>query len=122
MQTLQRFRLHCGSAAIAATLSPARPCCLTALSLSRQVSNACCSHPCLQAINKPVQIVECQYGRVPLEQLLGIEAFSLDKILAKEPDFLVCAPAQHAMACLVMLQHLQLNTLDVHSVPPPFRS
>lgn len=36
-----------------------------------------------------MQIVECTYGRVPMDQLLGIEAFSLDKILAKEPDFLV---------------------------------
>jgi G3E family GTPase len=43
----------------------------------------------LQAINKPADIIECTYGRVPIEQLLGIQAFSLDRVLAQEPDFLV---------------------------------
>lgn len=45
--------------------------------------------PCSQAINQPVEIIECTYSRVGLEQLLGIGAFSLDRILSKEPDFLV---------------------------------
>jgi G3E family GTPase len=44
---------------------------------------------CLQAINKPAEVIECTYGRVPLDQLLGIQAFSLDRVLAQEPDFLV---------------------------------
>lgn len=44
---------------------------------------------CLQAINKFAEVIECSYGRVPLQQLLGIQAFSLDRVLAVEPDFLV---------------------------------
>jgi hypothetical protein len=43
----------------------------------------------LQSINKPAEIIECTYGRVPIDQLLGIQAFSLDRVLAQEPDFLV---------------------------------
>lgn len=42
-----------------------------------------------QAINKSAQIIETTYSKVDLDQLLGIGAFSLDKILAMEPDFLV---------------------------------
>ena len=56
-----------------------------------------------QAINKPVEIIECSYGRVPLEQLLGIKAFDLDKILQKEPDFLVRAPACSAASATVLV-------------------
>lgn len=42
-----------------------------------------------QNINKPVQIIECQYSKVDLDQLLGIKAFNLDKLLEKDPEFLV---------------------------------
>lgn len=47
--------------------------------------------PSPQAINKPVQILEATQARVDLDQLLGIGAFSLDRVLAVEPDFLVGA-------------------------------
>lgn len=46
---------------------------------------------CMQAINRTVEVVECEYSRVDLVKLLGIEAFSLDKMLHIDPDFLkVC--------------------------------
>ena len=36
-----------------------------------------------------VEVIECENSRVDLERLLGINAFSLDKLLEKDPDFLV---------------------------------
>jgi hypothetical protein len=54
----------------------------------------------LQAINKPAEIIECTYGRVPIDQLLGIQAFSLDRVLAQEPDFLVSHVLHAELLCL----------------------
>ena len=36
-----------------------------------------------------MDIVECIQSKVDVAQLLGINAFSLDKLLADDPDFLV---------------------------------
>eukprot|EP00882_Tetradesmus_deserticola_P012086 GHRQ01012803.1.p1 GENE.GHRQ01012803.1~~GHRQ01012803.1.p1 ORF type:complete len:226 (+),score=107.14 GHRQ01012803.1:32-709(+) len=49
----------------------------------------------VKAINKFAEIIECTYGRVPLDQLLGIQAFSLDRVLAQEPDFLEDKEHEH---------------------------
>lgn len=43
----------------------------------------------MQGINKGVEVVECVQSKVDIAQLLGIKAFSLDKMLADDPDFLV---------------------------------
>ena len=43
----------------------------------------------LQGINKSVEIHECVQSKVDVGSLLGIRAFSLDKMLAEDPDFLV---------------------------------
>lgn len=49
----------------------------------------------IKAINKFAEVIECSYGRVPLQQLLGIQAFSLDRVLAVEPDFLEDKEHEH---------------------------
>ncbi|KIZ00796.1 COBW domain-containing protein 1 [Monoraphidium neglectum] len=49
----------------------------------------------IKAINKPVQILEAIQARVDLDQLLGIGAFSLDRVLAVEPDFLEDKEHEH---------------------------
>ena len=46
-------------------------------------------HAHMQHINKPVEIVECQYSKVDISSLLGITAFDLDKLLEMDPEFLV---------------------------------
>ena len=43
----------------------------------------------MQGINKSVEIHECVQSKVDVGSLLGIRAFSLDKMLAEDPDFLV---------------------------------
>lgn len=45
---------------------------------------------CPQAINQPAKIIESSYAQVDLDQVLGIKAFNLDRVLEIEPDFLVC--------------------------------
>jgi hypothetical protein len=42
-----------------------------------------------QAINKGAEIMECCNSVVDLERVLGIHAFSMDRLLEKDPDFLV---------------------------------
>ena len=42
-----------------------------------------------QGINKGVDIFECIQSAVAIDRLLGINAFSLDKLLAEDPAFLV---------------------------------
>ncbi|KAL4443598.1 hypothetical protein ABPG75_011335 [Micractinium tetrahymenae] len=42
----------------------------------------------LKAINAAAEIIECQHARCDLARLLGIRAFSLDRILQEEPAFL----------------------------------
>jgi hypothetical protein len=44
---------------------------------------------CLQAINRGAEVIECQNAQVDLGKILGITAFSLDKLLEADPDFLV---------------------------------
>ena len=45
--------------------------------------------PHFQGINKGVDIFECVQSAVAIDRLLGINAFSLDKLLAEDPAFLV---------------------------------
>lgn len=42
----------------------------------------------LKSINASAEVIECQHARCDLDRLLGIRAFSLDRILEEEPDFL----------------------------------
>jgi G3E family GTPase len=42
----------------------------------------------LRELNKLCEIVRCEHANVPLEHLLGIGAFDLDKIMMTDPDFL----------------------------------
>lgn len=46
-----------------------------------------CCHA--QAINRGAEMIECQNANVDLEKILGITAFSLDRLLEEDPDFLV---------------------------------
>ena len=42
----------------------------------------------IRSINKGAPILECTHAKVDLADLLGIRAFSLDRLLASDPDFL----------------------------------
>ena len=44
--------------------------------------------PPSQAINSTAQLHACVRSDVPLESLLGLGAFSLERVMAEEPDFL----------------------------------
>lgn len=50
-----------------------------------------------QEINKPVEIIEGSYSKFDLDKVIGIGAFSLEKILSQEPEFLVGTPEQLAV-------------------------
>eukprot|EP00775_Hariotina_reticulata_P009293 gene9293-9458_t len=42
----------------------------------------------IKAINKTAEIIECQNSVVDLDKLLGISAFSMDRMLEMDPEFL----------------------------------
>lgn len=42
----------------------------------------------LRAINMNAQMIECQQSRVPIDKVLGIKAFDLEKVLAMDDGFL----------------------------------
>ena len=42
----------------------------------------------MQAINASAEIIECKHAAVDLKKVVNIHAFSLDRVLAEEPDFL----------------------------------
>ncbi|EFJ51795.1 hypothetical protein VOLCADRAFT_103294 [Volvox carteri f. nagariensis] len=42
----------------------------------------------IKHINKPVEVIECQHSAVDVSRLLGINAFSLERLLAMDPEFL----------------------------------
>ncbi|KXZ42979.1 hypothetical protein GPECTOR_108g174 [Gonium pectorale] len=46
-------------------------------------------------INKPVEIIECVRSQVDVGRLLGINAFSLEKLLATDPEFLETGEEDH---------------------------
>lgn len=64
-----------------ATASP--PACLLSPSLRLPL----CPKP-MQAINASAEIIECKHAAVDLKKVVNIHAFSLDRVLAEEPDFL----------------------------------
>jgi G3E family GTPase len=43
----------------------------------------------VQSINRSAELIECQNAQVDLEKILGITAFSLDRLLDMDPEFLV---------------------------------
>ncbi|KAG2448021.1 hypothetical protein HYH02_007049 [Chlamydomonas schloesseri] len=49
----------------------------------------------IRAINASARLHTCVRAEVPLEQLLGLGAFSLDRVLAEEPDFLKSDGSDH---------------------------
>ncbi|KAI8467064.1 MAG: CobW/HypB/UreG, nucleotide-binding domain-containing protein [Monoraphidium minutum] len=49
----------------------------------------------IKGINAFAEILDAKHSKVPLDQLLGIQAFSLDRILANEPDFLEDKEHEH---------------------------
>lgn len=42
----------------------------------------------IHAINRGVEIIEAKHSRVDMDSIVGIRAFSLDKMLNEDPDFL----------------------------------
>ncbi|GBF94764.1 hypothetical protein Rsub_07647 [Raphidocelis subcapitata] len=42
----------------------------------------------IRAVNAGADITECSFAKVDLDRVLGIHAFSLDRLLLKDPDFL----------------------------------
>eukprot|EP01024_Parvocaulis_polyphysoides_P048709 TRINITY_DN465_c0_g1_i8.p2 TRINITY_DN465_c0_g1~~TRINITY_DN465_c0_g1_i8.p2 ORF type:complete len:341 (-),score=41.05 TRINITY_DN465_c0_g1_i8:279-1301(-) len=42
----------------------------------------------LKGINAGAQVIECQYSKVDLNKLLGINAFNLDRLMEKDANFL----------------------------------
>jgi len=42
----------------------------------------------VKEINSDAQIIRCQHSNVPPAQLLNLSAFNIDRILAKEPEFI----------------------------------
>lgn len=49
----------------------------------------------IHRINAGVRILPAQHGDVDLDEVLGVRAFDLDKILADEPEFLLDSDHQH---------------------------
>ncbi|KAG2428246.1 hypothetical protein HYH02_014428 [Chlamydomonas schloesseri] len=49
----------------------------------------------IQHMNKPVEIIECVRSNVDVGRLLGINAFSLEKLLAMDPEFLETGEEHH---------------------------
>jgi len=45
--------------------------------------------PSPQAINAGADIIDCSFAKVELDRVLGIHAFSLDRLLLNDPEFLV---------------------------------
>lgn len=45
-------------------------------------------HMLHQGINKAVTVIEAQHAKVDVTQLIGVKAFSLDRVLDVEPSFL----------------------------------
>jgi G3E family GTPase len=42
----------------------------------------------LSAINPSAEIIKSQFGKVPLDEILDIRGFDLEKVLEREPDFM----------------------------------
>lgn len=55
--------------------------------------------PNMQHINKPAEIIECKHSEVDVSRLLGINAFSLERLMAKDPEFLVGTGADWGRGC-----------------------
>lgn len=52
----------------------------------------------IHAINSGVRILPAQHGNADLDQLLGVRAFDLDKVLVEEPEFLTDTDHQHDLS------------------------
>ncbi|GLC53461.1 hypothetical protein PLESTB_000752400 [Pleodorina starrii] len=49
----------------------------------------------IKHINKPAEVIECQRSAVDVSRLLGINAFSLERLLAMDPEFLETGEEDH---------------------------
>ncbi|KAG2490407.1 hypothetical protein HYH03_011207 [Edaphochlamys debaryana] len=49
----------------------------------------------IQHVNKPAEIIECVRSNVDVGRLLGVNAFSLEKLLAMDPEFLETGEEDH---------------------------
>ena len=72
------------------------------------------TRPAPQAINRTSEIIECTQARVPLDRILGLQSFDLEKILAMDPAFLRvryrrAAPWCRALVCASYWDVLQLE-------------
>lgn len=65
----------------------------------------------LQAINLNAKLIECTNVVVNLEKVLGISAFSMDRLLEMDPDFLV-----RNLHCLFRIVH-KGNAACMHAQP-----
>jgi G3E family GTPase len=59
----------------------------------------------LQAINRGAEVIECQNAQVDLVKILGISAFSLDRLLEADPDFLVRTLRRWGMGRIEACKH-----------------
>jgi G3E family GTPase len=58
-----------------------------------------------QAINRGAEVIECQNAQVDLDKILGITAFSLDRLLEADPDFLVRTLRRWGMGRIEACKH-----------------
>lgn len=56
-----------------------------------------------QAINRTAELMECTNAAVDLAKVLGIQSFSMDKMLEMDPDFLVGAGCRMGTQVMVIL-------------------
>uniref|UniRef100_A0A7S0RRW2 CobW C-terminal domain-containing protein n=1 Tax=Chlamydomonas leiostraca TaxID=1034604 RepID=A0A7S0RRW2_9CHLO len=52
-------------------------------------------HKRIHRINRTAQIIECAHAKVELDKLLGISAFSLDRLMEADPAFLDSEAGEH---------------------------
>lgn len=71
----------------------------------------------LQAINRTSEVIECQQASVPLDAILGLQSFDLEKILAMDPAFLKVAGWAAGAAPCKQQQGRGRHTLAANDLP-----
>jgi G3E family GTPase len=62
----------------------------------------------LQAINRGAELVECTNAEVDLARVLGIQSFSMDRMLEMDPDFLVSCHSSGSSLVLIFYAEVDL--------------